>query len=324
MKKVLFIAIDSPGYCSDGMAAAFNDVGFDEVIKFDWQKWRFQHGIESLRQKLISLAKENKPDLIFLHIQNREILDVDTAKELQSVAQTVNYTFDVRDSCGWYADIATHISLTVFACDDDVWECKSKGIDNVVCLQSSANFDWYKRLHPKRKLSFAEKRSAPEIVFLGNNYENTNLKFEGAIERQRMVEFLYDTFGERFGAYGLGQKNKLTNAQEEINIYNNCKIAICQNLMYRTNFHSDRIWRAMGSGVFVLTKKVEGIENIFKKNVHLDWWRTFEELESLIEFWLYEEEEREAIATVGMNFVRENYRWQDCFKKFLDIIKTLP
>lgn len=314
MKRVLFVCIDSPGYNSDGMAAAFKEVGFRTVIRFNWQQHRFNFGILGVRQKMIELAIENAPDLIFLHIQNREILDEETAKELQSIAPTVNYTFDVRENIDWYKKVAPYIAHTFFACDDDVWSCKIDDINNVSCIQSSCDYSWYRKLP-------LPKKQTPEVVFIGNNYENTRQNFEGAAERQRMIEFLYDNLGDRFAAYGLGQKNGMVNPQQEINIYNQSRIAICQNLMYRISYVSDRIWRIMGTGCFCLTKKFEGIENIFQKEVHLDWWKTFNELESLIEFYLFEEKEREAIAQIGTNYVRENHTWAHRWKKVLEVIK---
>lgn len=312
MKKILFVKIESPGYSSQGMVDGWKELGF-EVIEFNWQEWRFNWGIPSTRQKMIDLALENKPDLIFLHIQNKEILDVETAQTLRSISPTINFTFDVRDSIEWYKKVAPYITHTFFACQNDVDECFNDDIENVSLLQSSDNFSWYK------KLPLPYEPGHPEIVFIGNNFLNTNTKFPFAKERQDMVQFLYENFPGRFEAYGRDQKGGEVNHQKAISIYNRAKIGISQNLFSKTLYTSDRLWRIMGCGTFCLTKRFDGIKSLFKKEIHLDWFDSFDEMKSLIDFYLSDDMERSSVAAMGSILVRESHRWRDRWKKCLEV-----
>lgn len=312
MKKVLFVKIESPGYSAQGMVDGWKQLGF-EVVEFSWQDYRFNWGIPSTRQKMIDLALENKPDVIFLHIQNKEILDIETAQILRSIAFTINYSFDTRDDISWFKKVGPFITHTFLASQDDVDECFNDDIENVSLLQSSCDYSWYK------KLSLPYEPGHPEIVFIGNNYEHSNKNFPLAADRQRMIEFLYENFPGRFQAYGIGQKNGTVNPQQEINIYNRAKIAVSQNLFSKTLYSSDRLWRIMGCGTFCLTKRFDGIRSIFQKEVEIDWWDNFGELKSLIDFYLSDDIERNMVADLGCALVREKHTWEKIFLKVLEV-----
>lgn len=312
-QKVLFAKIEAPSYCSDGIVRAWEENGF-EVINFNWQHERFNFGTEGMRNNLLKLARDTKPDLVFLHVQNPEALDLKTIVELQSIAKTVQYTFDVRSRAKteWMYDYAKYVHYSFFACFEDVKECVSDGVLNVGLLPSSADFELYKK--------YPIEKSAPDIVFIGNNYINSSLEFDLAQERQEMIAFLKENYGDNFKAYGLGQEGGLVNPQQEAMIYNKCKVAISQNNFDRAGYTSDRLFRAMGCGSLVLTKYFTGIEKMFKKELYLDWWKTFDELKNLIDFYLSDESERKATAATGMLYVNENHTWSNRIKEIMKIL----
>lgn len=319
---VLHCAIDSANYSSDGINKGFIQNGY-EVIAFNWQQYRFKHGsIESVREEILRLAKLHKPELIFLHIQNSSILDEPTLIELSKISFTINYTFDVRskEDTEWMYKLAPFVGLTLFACKEDTDECISMGIENTSYIHSSCDIDIYKPLDLPSHI----RSKYPEIVFIGNNYEPTNLKFELAQQRVEMVDMLRSSFGERFKEYGLNWKeNKVINPQEEINIYNSCKIVIAQNNFNRYGYTSDRLFRAMSCGALCLTSHYNGIENDFTKGVHLDWWHTIDYLEELVKYYLEHIELRHQIADTGRVFVIQNHTWANRVYDIKTMIKLL-
>src|SRR5258707_12298352 len=108
MKSVLHARIDSSSYNSDGIKNAFIENGF-EYEDFFWQKVIFNSSPEEMMDRLIGKAHMERPDLIFVHMQQPRALDVETAKELSKVAFVVNYTLDVRNDNSWYKEIAPHL-----------------------------------------------------------------------------------------------------------------------------------------------------------------------------------------------------------------------
>lgn len=313
---LLFAAIYAPSFNSDFMVKGFEECGF-EVIKFDWQSERFNHGTEAMRTKLINLAIEHRPSQIFLHIQNKDALDIETVKTLESISPIVNFTFDVRSKqkTEWMYEMAKHVTLTAFACEEDRKECASRGIENVMHLHSSCNMD----LYAPRVLTYPIPM---DIVFVGNRYDTSNLEFPLAEERQEMIRFLQQTYTSRFRAFGLGQQGGMVMPAIEATIYNASKIAISHNNFERDGYTSDRTWRIIATGSLALLRWFPGIEEIFQKEVHCDWWKTFDELKNLIDYYLSDEKERKAVAEIGMNFVRENHTWKDRVCKIQEALQV--
>lgn len=253
MKKVLFAAIFASSYSSIGMVDGFKDAGYIPIV-IDWQAYRFRNGIIALRIHLIETAKLHNPDLIFLHIQNGEIIDEQTAIELAKYGFVVNFSEDVRTDISWYEKIGQHIGLTVFTNMDDVDALNSKGIRSVF-MPTSYNHLWYK---PQAKTD----KYYGDIVFVGSNYLNTNLEFEEAQERVDMVRVLKEEFGNRFMYYGLnwGPEIKMLNPQEVVECYNNARIVVTQNNFKRKAYQSDRFYNAAGSGALVIPQNINGSE----------------------------------------------------------------
>lgn len=318
MKSVLFAKIEAPTYKSDAMVRAFTEAGFDQVHTIDWQQYRYSFGVEEMRRQLIRTAEITKPTVIFLHIQNQEAIDLETVKELSKHGKVINYTFDIRDKerTEWMYEFAPHIWYTFFGCQEDVDECRKRGYLNTAVLQSSCDMDLYKPLDVN-----TNSHSPAPIVFLGNNFLNTNLKFEQAQERVRMVEYLKKNYGEYFRVWGMNwdKNSRVVNFNEECYIYNQSKIAIVQNNYNRILYFSDRIWRAMASGAFVLCKYVIGMETFFTKRVHLDWFHDLDEMRTLIDKYLYEDDLRRQIAKAGCELVRSKHTWTERFKDMLTI-----
>lgn len=264
MKKVLHFRLDAPDiYSSNGIEKAFRSLGY-HYQGVDWQNLRFSFGIDFLRGSMIRTAKAYQPDVIFMHIQNSEILDEATVRELTNHGFVINYTFDVRSKEGtkWMYDIAPHIGLTLFACWEDVANCAALGIENTGYIHSSCDMDLYRELDMPR---------LNDIVFIGNRTTDTNMNFDKAKERVTMVEALKDAFGDRFKVYGMGWPySKMVKPSEEVVIYNSFKVAVCQNQFGRVGYCSDRQWKAMACGAYTLCQDFPGMPDYFQKWTSID------------------------------------------------------
>jgi spore maturation protein CgeB len=140
-------------------------------------------------------------------------------------------------------------------------------------------------------------------------------------ERQRMIEFLETHYGDRFGCYGLGQKGGMIMPDVENKIYNHSKIAISQNNYLRQDYTSDRIWRIMATGTFCLARYFPGIEKIFEKEKHLDWFTNFEEMRMLIDYYLGNDNERMEVAEEGYKLVTTSHTWKSRINELKNTIK---
>lgn len=311
--SVFHIRIDSaPGYNSNAIEKAWLDHGY-KYFGFKWQEYRFNHGLENLRKRVVELAEMIQPTIIFAHVQNGEVFDQEVWKKLSQISYTINYTFDVRDvdRIRWMVDIAQIIGHTFFADTKSVDYCQSLNIKNVSHCHSSCDMDVFK--------SNNKSIYAYDIVFCGNNYVGTNLNFPLAEERQRMIEFLYENYGNSFMAFGLGQKGGLIQPEAEANVYNYSKIAISQNNFDLPGYTSDRLWRIMSCGTFCLAKHYDGVENDFNGN--LVTWQSFSDLKSKIDRYILNSgREREILADKGSRHVRSNHSWHQRVKQMIDVV----
>ncbi len=300
---VLFAAIYAPTiFSSDFMVRGFEKAGYN-VITLDWQKIKLTEQVFGLRERLVVSAQMHQPEFIFLHIQSENVLDKETVSRLQEIAPVVLYNFDCRsfEKSQWIYDLAPHIELTLFSNNEDVQHCKSIGINNVAVLQSSADYDHY------RPGKIIDQTFGNEIVFIGNRFDTSNLKFDNAAERTEMVEFLRTTYDHKFFAYGMGF-SRMVNQQEEVMIYNNAKIAITQNNFKRSRYCSDRVYRAMGCGCMTIQQYYPEINKDFNSQVTATW-LDFTMLKGEIDKYLEDDDLRFGKAKAGAEFVRQKHSW---------------
>lgn len=316
MSSVLIVKLEAPGYSSDGIVKAFRE-HYDEVYEYDWQKIRFNLGVEEMRKRLMGMALMYHPELIFLHVQNPDVLDQNTVEFLsEEIGYTVLYTFDVREDIQWMKDLSPYLDLILFGDHQSVEQCRCEGINNVDYLQSSCDFDFYK---PVQHYSSSPE---PEIVFIGNNTLNTNLKFPEAKGRVEMVEFMKKEFGNRFAVYGMGwEGTKMVTPREERVIYNCSKIVITHNQFNRDGYTSDRIWRAMSCGVCTISQYYEGYTKDFPSEAWL-FWGHLHSLRLACSVLLADEKTRIKMASLQHDHVTQNHTWSKRILKLKELIST--
>lgn len=321
MESVLHIGFDATSHSKEGLRKGFLAAGFTEYNFLNWQNLRLDVGILGCQARMIQAAKNLSPTLIFCQFQNPEVLDEETVIELSKCGFTVNYTFDVRDAerTEWMYELGPHFGLTLFACKEDADEARRRGIHNVGNIHSSCDPDFYRPL----SLSEEEKREYPEIVFIGNNYERTNLGFENSKEREEMVNFMKDEFGERFGVFGLnwGPHSRIINPSEEVRIYNSAKVVICHNNYHRVSYCSDRQWRAMACGALTVPQYYKGLKDDFPFKP-FPYWETLWELRNVCDNYLNHSPFNEMRDGVSEN-QRKNFLEQHTWQKRIESIKSM-
>jgi len=317
MTKVFHIALIAPnGYSNKGIMDGFMQAGFVDYKCFDFQLERYQIGKDLMQRAMIHEAEKMKPDLIFAQIQSSDIIDLETWQALSKIAFTVNFTFDIRinEKTQWMYNLVPHIGLMCFSNQEDVDECNRRGYNNVMCLQSSADPDIYKPDETKERKG---------VVFIGNNFMNTNHQFPLSKERVEMVEFLQKEFPDDFKVYGNNwDGSKMIGQKEEVEIYQSAAIVVCHNNFNHTLYQSDRIWRAMMCGVLCLTKHFKGVEKLFDVDV-LDWWPDFHFLKEKIEYYLARPESAKRIGEAGRQYVLANHTWTARIKEMMGVVQNI-
>lgn len=265
----------------------------------------------SFNRDLLQASEEFKPDIIFIQIQQENILHEDTAIKLAQNSFVINFSGDVREALpDWYVHIGKHIQLTTFTNMVDVNRVRNYGLP-ADYLEVGFNPEIYNRHNiPK---------SGPEIVAHFNHYENM---FPLSEYRVRIVQKLHEVFGDKFGVFGnfpCAQGNFNSNQLEEAQNYNRAKIAInCSHFNF-DRYSSDRLLRALGSGVMVLSHHYKNIEEDFKIGEHLEVFNDLEELVVKCQHYLAHENQRDIIANNGYNLAHRTFTFDHMAQNIINL-----
>ncbi len=305
MKKILLLTLGSHQL---GQSQAFNTLA--ECLTINWKAYILAEKGKELRE----MVQTFNPDLSFLQLQST-LLNPQFIKDIPGIK--VNWTGDVRepiaDYCHKYADV---VDLTLFCNEDDVQIFRALG----------HKADFLDIGYDPNVFGVCGPISTPkDVVFFGNNYIN---RFPLSQSRIKMVEMLSSLpkcidvgiYGKNWGDASVADLSN--NTFEEAAIYRNSKIAINYSHFDRTNYSSDRVYRAMGCGCFCLAYHHKGIEKSFTPGVHLDTWKDFSELKEKILFWIdpSKEELRRSIANSGWAHVYSNHSWDNRVDRLKELI----
>jgi glycosyltransferase involved in cell wall biosynthesis len=157
------------------------------------------------------------------------------------------------------------------------------------------------------------------IAFMGNNYGPYQFPLSGL--RLEMNELLKRTFSNIYGVYGTNwprADGSFNHCQyEEAKAYRSAKIGINLSHFDEDSYSSDRMLRILGTGTFCLAKRYRGMP--YTDGEHLVCWDTLPELVDKINYYLEHEDEREAIAKAGNEFVKQNFTFDKMVKNLIEI-----
>jgi len=267
--------------------------------------WQLLPNNTTFNQDLIKLTQDHHPDLIILQIQAPGIIDpsaLKTCKELGAVI--FNFNGDIRQVLpSWHYDIAPYCDSMLFTNMLDVHRIQQAGF-TADWLELGVNPDIYKPDYPKVP--------SPEIVFMANNYGPgafplSNMRIETA-------RLLKREFGDNFGVYGTGwniSSGEFTGSQSlEAQQYASAKIAINISHFDVERYSSDRLVRALASGIMVISHHYEKIEDSYTPGEHLITFKSLSQLPDLCKKYLADDVERKKIAEAGRKHVLENYTFE--------------
>lgn len=277
-------------------------------------------------------------DIVFVQIQSETIAGMKTNLLLTEAIErfksmgafVINWTGDIRSRVpdwmyGFPAD------LTCFSNYRDVLEFNNPRhkADFLQIGIDPENFNWNltKKDIPDHNVLPANFQF-PEIVF----FANYNPQFPLAKERAEMVGYLKRLYGSAFQVIGNGYKEATfsLNASSddparmqraECIIYNHAKIAISYSNFNAQGYYSDRLLRAMGSGVAVLSHNYEGIYPDWQIGKELDCFSSLNELKFKIDYYINNPVAREDLMINGYHAVHSRHEYRHMVRDIFDLYK---
>jgi SAM-dependent methyltransferase len=143
--------------------------------------------------------------------------------------------------------------------------------------------------------------------------------------RDRLIEWLRNTYGERFKKYG--HPNETVRNAELNQLYANAKVVIGDSVCLdfkHTNYWSDRIYETIGRGGFIIHPYIKGLEREFTdgKNIIFYEYGNWAQLKQLIDHWTdpVNEDERIEIRNASFELVKANSTYTNRLQEALGII----
>ena len=165
----------------------------------------------------------------------------------------------------------------------------------------------------------------PEAV-LGKANVDHDVVFIGSdtyFGRHKMIEFLKETYGDRFAHYGMGGKPEVRGLELN-NLLAGSKVVVGDSV-HSPNYWSNRIYEVIGRGGFLLHPKVEGLDEEFEPYKHyIPFERgNFDQIKEIVDYYISHDKEREKIRLAGFDFCKTNYKYQDrCLTLLQKVIGT--
>lgn len=159
-----------------------------------------------------------------------------------------------------------------------------------------------------------------EIVFTGSRTYHHEHPY-----RVKLIDWLHQTYWNRFAHYGGGGGRSTIRGHELNVLYASAKIAIGDTLCINFNYpfyKSDRIYEQSCRGAFQIFPYIQGIEDSFVigKEIITYTFDDFIELKSLIDYYIENTEEREAIRIAGHNRAKKDHTYSVRLKTLLEIL----
>lgn len=155
-----------------------------------------------------------------------------------------------------------------------------------------------------------------EIIFTGSKYYHPEFTY-----RPLLIEWLQKTYGERLAHYGGGGLPGLRG--HELNVlYASAKIVIgdtlCKGFNYPYYF-SDRLFEVPCRGGFMIFPYIKGIEDVYEVGTEIVCYKFgyFDELKENIDFYLVNNERREAIQLAGHQRAKNSHTYTHRLKQLL-------
>ena len=281
-----------------------------QYSRFRKKKWALKYGKKETDQTLIQQIKGYCPDMILVAIL--KYLDHETLQQVRQVAPNIPIIGHDED-----ANPGLNKKRLLLARQTDLilstgagqflQDFKAAGVPRVAFLPNMCDPDIQFR-YP------CEERFATDIIFTG---KVTHGSLGGAGDREKILERLSKMPNSRiYGAFGIPRIHGL----DYFRSISAAKIGLSINYTNDVQmYHSDRLINYMACGTFVLAKRVPDTGRLFEDKVHLRYFDSEEEFFDLAEWYLSHEQDREKIATAGMEYAHAEYHFMRMTGYLLDL-----
>lgn len=161
-----------------------------------------------------------------------------------------------------------------------------------------------------------------QVIFVGQRNYHPEWPY-----RPKLIDWLHNVYGNQFTRIAGDTPAGTTRGHDLNRLYASSKVAVgdtlCPNFDY-PDYWSDRVYETLGRGGFLIHPHVPGMEQHFTDGEHLVFYRygDFDQLRTLINHYLANDEAREQIRKAGHEHVKANHTYAHRWQQILDTVRT--
>lgn len=319
MVKILLVAPVQDEQTGKYIHDAIGETG-NEVAFLDWKEALTSHSIKEVNEMFLESIEILKPDITL--IIKCPILAPSTIKAARLLHQhkIIGWIFDVTLAGTMVSKSSEYVELIkefdkFYTIDNDaVEELKTLGV-NAAWLSEGCHLPD----HQEQVLNSVQKRKyGEEVVFMGSvgGIHPNRTQILALLHKEGIPYKIYGDVLFEEGKDPVWCKDHHTGF-EVINNYHSIVVGSSKIILgidgwpSRSKSYSARLYRTLAAGGFYLTTHTKDIEKEFVPGVHLDTYKTNEELLEKIFYYLMNDTEREKIAKSGQKLVLEKHRFHN-------------
>ena len=265
-------------------------------------------------EKLIEYAKTVDPDVFFFG--KCELIQPETIKRLRTLfprATFIKWAADIRNNPTPH-DLGHNEYIDFFFATYGGDYLKAHFTKNMKVACSMITFtdsDYYKQ----EKVDDSYKI---DVLWTGRKGFGDNPLRNEVIEQLSKYKEFKDIYNIRM----FGIDEEWLGSPDYVRYINGAKVGVGINSFNRRKYSSDRLGNYMSCGTFYLAHYFEGIEECFKRGIHLDWFHDIREFKSKLDYYLVNDDIRENIASEGQKHILKHFDYAPLVKNMLDVVKN--
>lgn len=294
----------------------FSQYGMN-VYSLDYRRLYVTGGIELLRDSMLHIIYSFQPDIVF--VNKGEKFTAKVIKQLKQYFPNVLWFLfygDMREKPTPYmkSNALVYDALLINADDEKYFEMyRNIGVKKIFYYHTATDTNVF-----KKDFKIPEKY---DIGFFGGNYYGS---FPDSVTRYEIIEALLSRYnvlihGTAWGGYG----KRSVYGEDYAKAASSCKLLLgASNFSSVHKYTSNRTWNSMANGC-VVHYYFNGIEEFFKNNYHLVWFKKPSEMFRAIDYLLENPDERKRVYSNGRKLIKEQHtykkRAEELFKIFMEV-----
>lgn len=159
-----------------------------------------------------------------------------------------------------------------------------------------------------------------DVVFVGGGEDYMHPEWP---YRAKLVRWLKETYGERFGKYG--HPERTVRGHELNQLYSSSKVVIGDSLckdFFDSFYYSDRMFEVTGRNGMLISPYIPGTTDHFidRKEIVLYAFDNWAQLKFMIDYYLEHDDEREAIRKAGHERTKTENTYTNRMAEMLDVL----